>query len=149
MNQPCVGIKRQLAPNYFEVGIPDFEFQRSAAPHTAGKQRRQYWCWAACIQMILNYHGLYVTQEQLVQYVFGAQVDLLGTNEAILRALSGWAPDVRRRTSTVFASTQQIGPQSIVNDLDKRRPLLVALKDPAYPAIGHAYVLTAAYYKLI
>lgn len=142
------GTKRRLGPNYFEVGIPDFEFQKSVLPLTAGKQRRQYWCWAACIQMILNYHGLFITQEQIVHYVFGSQVNTPATNATILRALTGWRPDTRGRTSTILATSKDVNAQAIVEDLNLRWPLLVALRNRAYPQIGHTCVLTAAYYGL-
>src|SRR5262245_47098196 len=89
----------QIGPNSYIAGIQTREFQYFAAPEVAGRQRQQNWCWAACVQMVLNYHGLYVTQEQVVQRIFGQQADSPADENRILTALSGWAPDIRGRFS--------------------------------------------------
>lgn len=132
---------RQLAPNYYVAGVRSGEFQYFAA-----RQRRQNWCWAACVQMVLNYHGLYVQQEQVVQRIFGQQVDEGGTPEQILYALRGWAPDARGRFSEIHATPFMINNSSVVSDLVHRWPLIVGLDNP--DGSGHAYVLTAVYYSL-
>ena len=66
---------QQLGPNYFAAGVVSGEFEFFAAPQQQGRQRQQNWCWAATTQMVLNYHGLYVTQEQVVARIFGKLVD--------------------------------------------------------------------------
>ena len=55
---------------YFVAGVPTEEFVHFAAPEGAGRQKMENWCWAACIQMVLNYHGLYVDQKDVVARVF-------------------------------------------------------------------------------
>jgi hypothetical protein len=95
--------------------------------------------------MTLNYHGLYVTQEQVVQRIFRAQVDRPGNSSMILAALSGWAPDTRGRFSTIHASPYIMRGSTIVKDLANRWPLIVGLRGQP---IGHAYVLTAVYYRV-
>jgi ABC-type bacteriocin/lantibiotic exporter with double-glycine peptidase domain len=130
-----------VAPNSYIAGVRTNEFQFFVAPERAGRQRQQNWCWAACVQMVLNYHGLYVTQEQVVQRVFGAQVDQ-GANEAqILQALSGWAPDMRGRFSAITASPY-VWDQALINDLAYKWPLIAAIQNDDGQS-GHAYVLTA------
>ncbi len=108
----------------------------------------QNWCWAACIQMVLNYHGLYVTQEQIVTRVYGAAVDRPATPAEIIAALSGWAPDTRGRWSEIIADPYNIEPETVIDDLTRRWPLIVGLAGPNPQIPGHAYVLTAAYYYL-
>lgn len=107
----------------------------------------QNWCWAACIQMVLNYHGLYVDQGQIVDRIFGVRVDRPATGEQILAALTGWAPDSRGRRSAIYANAQDLSPASVVDDLDKKWPLIVGLAGPRGAASGHAYVMTAAYFS--
>lgn len=51
-------IVRQLEPNYFTAGVPSMSFYPVAL---IGRQRCPEWCWAASCQMVLNFHGLYVT----------------------------------------------------------------------------------------
>lgn len=93
--QPALGELQQVGPNLFVAGVPSDQFEFFAAPSLAGRQRQSNWCWAASIQMLLNYHGLFVAQEQIVQRIYGAQVDYPAQPAQILAALSGWAPDVR------------------------------------------------------
>jgi len=137
---------QQLSYNNYVAGIFSNEFEYFAAPQWGGRQRQSNWCWAACIQMVLNYHGLYITQEQIVQRVFGTMINRPGQPQEILSALSGWAPDMRGRYSEVHASTYIGKGSDIVNDLAYRWPLIVGLTQPGN--IGHAYVLSAVYYQV-
>lgn len=137
---------RQIRKNYFVAGVPSNEFEFFAAPQLQGRQRQKNWCWAATTQMVLNYHGLYVTQEQIVERIFGALIDAPGQPNQILEALSGWAPDVRGRFSEIFASPYIFQGSDIVNDLAYRWPLIVGLRQPSQ--VGHAYVLTAVFYSV-
>ncbi|GAB4407439.1 MAG: hypothetical protein OHK0039_09930 [Bacteroidia bacterium] len=131
----------QLGPNYYVAGPPSQEIQFIAA-----SQRCQNWCWAACIQMVLNYHGLYVTQEQVVQKVYGGLPCLPGNAQHILAGLSGWAPDARGRYSQIYAQHGVWGGPDIVDNLSRRWPIIVGLQNPE--GGGHAYVLTAIFYSV-
>ena len=137
---------QQLGPNYFVAGIPSSEFEYFAAPQVAGRQRQANWCWAATVQMVLNYHGLYVSQEQVVHRIFGGLVDWPGQPQDILRALSGWAPDASGRYSSIHATPYVLRSSDIVRDLASKWPIIVGLQQPGQE-VGHAYVLTAAYYR--
>lgn len=135
----------EISPGYYMAGIPTAEFVDFAAPEAAGRQRQANWCWAATVQMVLNYHGLRVTQEEIVQRIFGAQIDAPGQPAHILAALSGWAPDNRNRYSAISASPVVWTGSQIVQDLAYKWPLIVGLQSEP---IGHAYVLTAVYYRV-
>lgn len=137
---------QQLGPNYFVAGISTGEFEFFTAPQQNGRQRQSNWCWAATTQMVLNYHGLYVSQEQIVARIFGNLIDAPAQPQQILAALSGWAPDTRGRFSQIFANTYVLQGSDIVNDLANKWPLIVGLKQPSQ--IGHAYVLTAVFYTV-
>lgn len=132
---------QQIGPNSFVAGVRTDEFRYFTAPEVVGRQRQQNWCWAACVQMVLNYHGLFVTQEQVVQQVFGTLVDRPATETDILRALSGWAPDARGRFSAITASPY-VWDEAIISDLAYKWPLIAAVKNEDGQS-GHAYVLTA------
>jgi hypothetical protein len=135
-----------MGNNYYIAGVPSDQFEYFTAAQQGGRQRQSNWCWAACIQMVLNYHGLYITQEQIVQRVFGMQVNSPGQPQQILAALSGWAPDYRGRYSSIYASPYIMQGSEIVRDLAYRWPLIVGLKNPQ-GGIGHAFVLTGVYYQ--
>ena len=131
---------QQLGLNYFVAGIPSAEFEYFAATDVAGRQRQANWCWAATVQMVLNYHGLFVSQEQIVHRIYGDLVDRPAGPNEILEALSGWAPDARGRFSSIYATPYIVRGSDIVRDLASRWPIVVGLRGEP---IGHAYVLTA------
>lgn len=132
---------------YFVAGVPSEEFVHFAAPEGAGRQRMENWCWAACIQMVLNYHGLYVDQSDIVARVFGGTVDRPANGQQIMAALTGWAPDHRGRRSEILADAYNLDPATVINDLDRKWPLIVGLSGARGAATGHAYVMTAAYFS--
>ncbi len=140
MAQSCI----QQGPNYFVCGVPSNEFEYMRAYSTnGGAQLQSNWCWAACVQMVLNYHGLRVDQREVVTRIYGSVEANRPANEPqILRALSGWAADFRGRFSTINAYGGFTSVQEIVNGLSGKWPLIVGLSNPN-SNIGHAYVLTA------
>lgn len=52
------------------IGVSKKEFNRSAFVRKKGFQKQSNWCWAACTQMILNYNGTDVEQEELVMMLY-------------------------------------------------------------------------------
>ena len=135
----------QLGQNYYVAGVPTDEFDAWAAESVSGNQRQSNWCWAACSQMILNYHGLYVTQEQIVTKIYGGLIDQPANEEQIKRALSGWAPNVQGRTSNIYCQSGLTNVNEMTQALAYKWPLIVGMKVPE-SGIGHAYVMTAIYY---
>jgi hypothetical protein len=58
------------------------------------RQLKPHWCWAACIQTIFSAHGYNVSQNQIVQKIFGDQKDQSATGPEILSAINGkWSGD--------------------------------------------------------
>ena len=102
------------------------------------RQRSQNWCWAACTQMVLNYQGVDVPQEKIVERVFGSQIDRPGTAQNIVQGASGWY--VGGYTIEAKADYSFI-PQKLIDDLVNKYPLVVGLSMPGQN-VGHAYVLT-------
>jgi len=137
--QPSI---QQIGPGIWAAGIHTNEFEFVAA-----RQRHSNWCWAASVQMVLNYRGVPVTQEQVVQRIFGGAVpDVPGQPEQILTALSGWA--FTRNGQPVMLSSYPFAfsGSEIVRDLAERWPIVVGVKNS--PTSGHAYVMTAVTYSV-
>jgi len=132
---------QQVGPNLFAAGIPTSAFQFFAA-----RQSHSNWCWAAAVQMVLNYHGLFVSQAAIVDRIYGSEVDLPASPSQILTALSGWAPDVNGRFSAIYASPYTYSGAQIVQDLGYRWPLIAGLRTAN--GGGHAVVVTAVYYSV-
>lgn len=142
--QPSI---QQIRPGIWAAGIPTDEFRHFAAPETAGQQRQSNWCWAACVQMVLNYRGIPVTQEQVVQRIFGGAVpNVPGQPNQILEALTGWA--FTRNGQRVMLSSYPFAfnGSEIVRDLAERWPIVVGVRTSQ--TTGHAYVLTAVIYQV-
>jgi len=129
----------------FSAGVPSEDFEYYAAPAQAGRQRQSNWCWAASVQMVLNYHGLYVSQEDIVGRLFGALYDSPANLDRIMVALSGWAYDTRGKISTIHAQPYVMNNTVLINDLVNYWPLIIGFN--GFP-IGHACVLTAIYYSM-
>jgi len=138
-------IPREIFSTHFNVGIDNFRFQYDAFPEFSGRQRQQNWCWAACIQMLLNYHRISVTQEQIVERVYGKQFDAPATPTTIVAALNGWAIDKSFRDAFVLAEVHPANDSwLIVSELVAKNPLIVGFD--GYPT-GHACLLTSAWHR--
>src|SRR5437660_1037043 len=139
--QPSI---QPIAPGIWAAGIPSNEFEFFAAPETDGHQRQSNWCWAASVQMVLNYRGVPVTQEQVVQRIFaGAVPNVPGQPNQILTALSGWAFTRNGQRVMLTSSPFAFDGTEIVRDLAERWPIVVGVN---MGNSGHAYVMTAVTY---
>jgi hypothetical protein len=96
--------------------------------------------------MVLNYHGLYVTQEQIVNKCFGGLYDVPGGDFQMFTALNGWAYNTRGGASNIYTNNYPTNANEIQSLLANNWPLIVGLNKGT--SIGHAYVLTAIYYSL-
>lgn len=106
----------------------------------AARQALPNWCWAACIQMVLNLHGVRVSQPEIVRQVFGIVGDIPATPGHILKALSGigFVGDIPCRIEATHLTP---GIKSVIADLVQEEPIIVGLANPG-GAMGHVYVLT-------
>lgn len=130
-----------------QVGIPSGEMDFVAAA-----QQSSQWCWAAAIQMVLGYHGVAITQQQIVARTYGMDwwgnlPDWAGSIEAITANLNNWSIDNYGQQYAV-AATLNWGappPNVLINELWNRRPMIIGYRSG--PNSGHAVVVTAATYS--
>lgn len=123
------------------VGVPREQFN-----YVASSQRNTQWCWAASIQMVLNYYGVNISQEDVVQRSYGAQVNQ-PANEAVITAnLNNWNVDKSGQQYVVQASLNWGAPTPLylVNELANGHPVMIGLNNPG--GGGHAVVITACGY---
>ena len=109
------------------------------------RQEENCWCWAACVQMVLNYQGVDVEQEELVRRVKGMRVNEGGTAYEIQRAANGW----NTGSHVIVANVEDpynVSAQSFISDLIDKYPLIVGLSMPGQ-TMGHAYVLTGISFR--
>jgi hypothetical protein len=131
-------------PTY--VGIQSTNFN-----YFASSQRNQNWCWAASIQMILNYYGVHITQEQIVARSYGVNSfgqlpNWTGSFQVITANLNNWSIDNSGRRYSVIASLNSGAPSPayLIQELSSLRPVLIGYQSS--PTSGHAVVITACSY---
>lgn len=109
------------------------------------RQEEDCWCWAACVQMVLNYQGVKVDQEDVVRRAKGMRVNDGGTAYDIQRAADGW----NTGTHVIAASVDNpyyVTAQTFITDLIDKYPLIIGLDMPGQ-TMGHAYVLTGISFR--
>lgn len=100
------------------------------------------WCWAACIQMVLDYYGISVTQSMIVEQTYGDLYDITANKEDIIDAIDGW----NICDQTLEARYEQYkNPQTLIDAVARGKPLIIGL-DEDDVSIGHAYVLTHIFF---
>jgi len=126
--------------NLCDVGIRTDNFNAVNA-----KQRASQWCWAACAQMILNYHQVPVTQEDVVWRIKGVIRDEAANYYEIMSALNGEYPTSEEGGRAEVTCLETKSTDDIIDDLYKNWPLMLAYDTGDS---GHAVVLTAARFKV-
>ena len=128
------------------VGIPTETFN-----FVASTQRSTNWCWAASIQMTLNYYGVAITQEEIVARTYGTDQygnlpDFTGSIEQITANLNNTSIDDQGRTYVVsaYAAKGAPAPALLVQELSAGHPVVVAYANSSTP--GHAVIATGAAY---
>ena len=126
------------------IVIKDTEIGMSALtiyPSFSGSFSSQYkenWCWAACVQMVLDYYGLYITQSDIVEKVYGYAGNFTADSSRIVNGINGWLIGGRR---ILAYKGSEISLVSLASPLKKGIPLIVGLREP-YDSVNHTYVLT-------
>ncbi len=127
------------------VGVPTnvFDFFASA-------QSNSQWCWAASIQMVLNYHNVHINQHQIVARTYGFAPNgqlpnWPGSFQAITKNLNNWSLDNSGRQYTVEASLNfgAPTPEVLLRELVSGHPVIVGYRNGP---TAHAVVVTAASY---
>jgi hypothetical protein len=124
-------------PRYWGIATEVFDF-------IAASQEQEMWCWAASIQMLLNFYRVPVTQEQIVSRVYGIPLNQPGTDNAISASLHGWGINANGKHFTVQSCVAPgpPSPQVLFRELSRGHPILLTF-NPGFP-LGHAVVVTAA-----
>lgn len=133
-----------IKDKYVYVGISSNEFSAIAS---FGKQHSMNWCWAACIQMVLNYNSIPVLQEQIVKRTLGKLVDKPADPNIMFKALNGWEVDIYGKNVLVKSNFYSTDTKEITSFLASNKPLIVGLRQSG--AIGHAYVLIGVFYETV
>ena len=111
-------------------------------------QRQPMWCWAASIQMVLQMHGVDISQEKIVHRAFGSDrwgnlPNKPGGLDAMTSSLNYQGTD---RTGRKFRVTSMLIPgapssATLIRELSNGNPILFSYK--SRPNMNHAVVCTA------
>ncbi|MEM6845712.1 MAG: papain-like cysteine protease family protein [Bacteroidota bacterium] len=128
------------------VGIESYLFN-----YFSSSQQMPQWCWAASIQMVLNYHNVAISQKEIVMRTYGSDPygnlpNWSGSFEVITANLNYQGVDYRGQPYRV-RSNVQVGPPDIsmlLRELSNGHPIIGGYKSGF--SSGHAVVITAASY---
>lgn len=113
-------------------------------------QKTPVWCWAATIQMALNHYGFNVSQADIVQRTFGAEIHTTGNWLQMTNNLNYLGKSADNKDILVSATVYAGSPsaESIINHLKQNKPIIMAFQNPGTFS-GHAVLITAVKYKFI
>lgn len=95
-------------------------------------QQMDNWCWAACIQAVLRYHDMWVSQSDIVKQVYDGSYNWAASGNRIAQSLNGW-------NNLYVYSYRDKSIQILIDNLIKHSPLIIGNAE-------HAYLLTHIYY---
>lgn len=126
---------------------------RSYVPYpTYIQQDCPLWCWAASISMIFSHYNHPVSQNRIVDTIFGKQVCTRATNSAVIvNALNTrWIDDAGKPfTSQVSAladsniGVSQLNNEQITQYLDANKPLIYCNTHHCMVLISVEYIMTS------
>jgi hypothetical protein len=138
------GFNYSQQPIYVGIQTNNFNYFSSS-------QNNSNWCWAASMQMIFNYYGVSISQEQIVARSYGVNPygqlpNWTGSFQVITANLNNWSIDNFGRQYQVSASLNWGAPTPafLIQELAAQRPVLIGYRSG--PNSGHAVVITACSY---
>ncbi|MGE0494931.1 MAG: hypothetical protein AB7S38_37320 [Vulcanimicrobiota bacterium] len=142
---PAWADRAKLGEDSYVVGVSTQNYEAFADPDGQGQALESNWGWAAAMQQILNFHGLKVRQQELVEKTLGAAENKTADLDQILAKVPGRYPDSRGRDSTVqLVTTEEL--EQVWKDLEKDWPALVGISSPGLDVL-EAQVLTSATFE--
>jgi hypothetical protein len=115
----------------------------------ASVQQKPQWCWAASIQMVMNYYGVDIDQKQIVKRTYGVSngelPDWAASIETIHKNLNYKGVDNQGKMYIVNAQVGLNAPDPIllIEELSHKRPVVIGYKANFG---GHVVLITAVSY---
>lgn len=119
--------------------------------YVASSQEQSQWCWAASIQMVLNYYGIAIQQSEIVARTYGTDYfgnlpNWSGSFEVITANLNYTGQDDSGQAYQVQSVVYYGAPdaQTLIEELSQQHPVIVGYQTGS--STGHAVVVTAVSY---
>ena len=107
------------------------------------QQEKENWCWAACIQMVLKYQGVRVSQSDIAKRTLGNVQNTTVNGYDIIQSINGWNIGQHQ----IVAGQDYVKDlHRLTNDLAYKYPVIIGMGNKAGNE-GHAVVLTHLYFK--
>ena len=110
-------------------------------------QRDIGYCWAAAVQMVLNYQNIPVDQEFIVRQIRGDSPDRTGSLSDITNALSGTSLNILGTPAILYVNPFGYYGSELVADVATNWPVIAGLKDEG-AAIGHVVVVAGVEFSM-
>jgi hypothetical protein len=134
-----------LAQKLYYVGIPN-----SRMNYYASVQQKPQWCWAASIQMVMNYYQVDIDQQMVVERTYGTNPDGELPNwsanvETIHLNLNHKGIDKNGKKYIVNARAGKGAPEPalLIDELSQKKPVVIAYQADFG---GHVVIITALSY---
>lgn len=111
-------------------------------------QEESNWCWAACVEIVLEYGGINITQSQIVSRVFGDTRNEEASQREIMAALSGWGFDRRGIPRKIYCRQVTGAESEVISALSRGWPLIVGIRNRNGTGY-HAVVLSHLEYIIV
>ncbi|MFX1478664.1 MAG: C39 family peptidase [Promethearchaeota archaeon] len=114
----------------------------------SASQRGSQWCWAACIEMVLNYNNVAVLQRDIVERSYGRNPftgqlpDWPASWQLITANLNGWGLRDREGDRYRVMSEVWVGPpnlRELAISMDRNIPIIIGTNGHAMVVIGVRY----------
>lgn len=131
----------------YYVGISNSKIQSINS-----SQQKAHWCWAASIQMVLNYYNIDINQKQIVERTYGTNPNgelpdwsaSIGTIHNNLNNLNIDNTGTRYKVKAQYGSGAP-EPYFLIEELSQKRPVVIGFQSNFG---GHTAVITAlSYYE--
>lgn len=137
-----------LAQAQTYVGIPRDKFD-----YVAATQRNDHWCWAATIEMLMNYYNIPITQEEVVERTFGTDrngdlPDFPASHEIMTENLNTAEMDANGKLKQIYATHNEGTPDAIylIEQLSNHKPVIIAYETGE--STEHAVIITGISYNV-
>jgi hypothetical protein len=133
-------------PRALEICNMGTEFAGIRRPKKVAAQEKLVWCWAATLQMIFAAHRRELSQESIVEQVYGGVVDRpidrLSLFQSIDRTYEDENGDEFDVTSGIYdlgTGQATIGNDEIIEEFKAKRPIIYCNKTHMVAAYGARY----------
>ncbi|MBN2683209.1 MAG: C39 family peptidase [Bacteroidales bacterium] len=139
------GNRPETSPQKYQIGIEGDKMDQIMVA-----QNNSYWCWAATIEMVLNYYGLFVPQDSIVKEVYGFDEnddlpDYGATLDIINKELNSFNVDTN---GVYYSISSKMGngapnPSVLIRELSKKKPVIIGYETGEG---GHTVIITEVVY---